>query len=461
MVSSKRQLRWAYLIAFLAAFLLGFGVSGCVQNPPPGPPSALSSPTPASPDASPVAGPAVTPVPTPSLGAPRYGITADPTDARQMRAIQDAGASLTILAAVWREVERNPTSPANFNWSKYDAMFENARRAGVTPLVIITGNPTWAWTADTSGIIRPDQFGEFAEFVGALVARYRDYTTYWSFYNEPDCNGPVTPEIHASCWGNAGAAYAQLLQTVYPAVKSADPKALVIFGGIAFDNFQPERAHARQFLDEALAAGAGSAFDVFNFHFYTGFRHVWEPYGVDVIGKTNFLRSTLAQYGVNKPIILTEIGTGSAGPGESQELQARYVAQAHARSLAAGIGTIFWYDLTDSGPYAFGLMNQSFAPRPSYPAYQTFIQTVGDRPFSRALSADDLGTGGVEGYEFGGGDGRRVLVLWSVDEATRPVWVGGNSGRLIDLFGASAELAASDGLIGVEVGPRPIYLDVS
>lgn len=402
----------------------------------------------------------LTPLPPTNTGLPRYGVIANPGVPAEMTRVRQAGASLTVLAVVWREIEPNPTSPDQFNWAATDRLFENARQAGLTPLVIVTGNPTWAWASGPNGIIRPDALGEFAEFVGAAVARYRDYTPYWSFYNEPDCNGPVTPEIHASCWGNHGAAYAQMLKTVYPAVKQANPNALVVFGGMAFDNFQPDRAFARGFLEATLAAGAASAFDVFNFHYYTGFRSTWEPYGTDVIGKTTYLRGILNQYGVNKPIILTEIGTGSQGPGESAELQARYVAQAYARSLAAGIDTVFWYDAADAGPYGFGLLTGNLEPKQSFYAYQTMSRVLGDRPFQRALGPNDLGTNGVEGYEFGGNDGRRVLVLWSTSDATHTVSIAGNSGRIIGLTGTSAAAAGGNGTVQAPVGPRPVYLEV-
>ena len=252
-----------------------------------------------------------------------------------------------------------------------------------------------------------------------------------------------------------------MLQTVYPAVKRADPKALVIFGGIAFDNFQPRNGFARNFVEDALAAGAGRAFDVFNFHYYTGFRRAWEPHGVDVIGKTKVLRSTLAKHGVEKPIILTEIGTGSQGPGSSPEIQARYVVQGQARSLAAGIETMFWYDATDSGPYGFGLLKPDFQPRPAYNTYQTFVRTVGNRPLNRALTAADLGTKRVEGYEFGGNDRKPVIVAWSVDDASHRIQLAGDGGRQIGLSGAATPLTARGGSIAVSVGPEPIYLEIS
>ena len=465
-VSRDNKRHRSYTLAFLVIALVSLGASlaGCGQSPGPGPTGPVPSPAApvaaspatgpatdreanqlaslgvgiaasvaaspavglaASPAARQVASPVVSPTmsllaspvatasPMPLLGAPRYGIIADPANPGHLEAVRAAGAKLTVLTVSWRDIEPNSTTPAQFDWSKYDARFEAVRQAGLTPLVIIAGNPAWVWPADASGIIRLDRLADFGEFVSALVARYRTYTTYWSFYHQPDCNGPVAPEVLSSCWGNAGVAYAYMLQTVYPYLKQADPNGLVIFGGVAFDNFQPDNAYSRSFLDDALAAGAGNAFDVFNFHYYPAFRQVWTPLGIDVTGKARFLRTTLQRYGIDKPFILSEIGVGSRGSGESEELQARYVAQAHARSLAAGIEMIFWYDLVDSGSSAFGLTNERLEARPSYTAYQTFIQMVGDRPFRRTLSAGELGTESLEGYEFGESADRRLLVVWS------------------------------------------------
>ncbi|HEX2171248.1 MAG TPA: hypothetical protein VHL09_02235, partial [Dehalococcoidia bacterium] len=113
----------------------------------------------------------LTPQPAPPAAArsTRYGIVAHPGAPRQLQALREAGASLTVLEVLWRDVEPSPTGPAQFDWSRIDPLFENVRSAGVLPVVLVQGNPTWAWAPGDSGVIHPDRYGDFAEFVHALV----------------------------------------------------------------------------------------------------------------------------------------------------------------------------------------------------------------------------------------------------------------------------------------------------
>jgi len=182
--------------------------------------------------------------------------------------LHEAGARWTTLFLNWRDVE---SSPGQYNWRAWDVPLEAAASLGYDVVVTINGNPSWA--ADTAcGPIRPEHLDDFATFIRKAVSRY-SYSPfnvrYWAFYNEPDNSDAVNyGGILGGCWGyswnpNAapgagGAAYANMLKHVYPAVKAANPNAYVVMGGLAYDYFTTDPDGGLfdpYFLTDVLKAG--------------------------------------------------------------------------------------------------------------------------------------------------------------------------------------------------------------
>src|SRR3990172_1880632 len=112
-----------------------------------------------------------------------------------------------------------------------------------------------------------------------------------------------------------------MLRSVYPAVKSANPDAKVVMGGLAMDY---EYWFDLNFLADVLSNCRGAqCFDVANFHYYPPFRWRWEGYGRDLIGKANYVRQVLTAYGYSRPVICTESSWGTNPQWGSTVLQMR------------------------------------------------------------------------------------------------------------------------------------------
>jgi hypothetical protein len=122
-------------------------------------------------------------------------------------------------------------------------------------------------------------------------------------------------------------AYANLLRTVYPAIKAADPGAVVLAAGIV----SPEPAGS--FLQAIADNGAWNSFDVIALHPYT------DPLGpeagsIDTVG-IGAIQTLAARLGP-KPIWVTEFGwadSPSDRTGERAvdvETQANYLIRAMA-----------------------------------------------------------------------------------------------------------------------------------
>jgi hypothetical protein len=270
-------------------------------------------------------------------------------------------------------------------------------------------------------------------------------------------------------WGEEPAAYAEMLAAIYEPVKTVDPEAQVVLGGLAYDWFTSEGGpFVESFLDGVLENGGGDYFDLMNFHYFPAFAFKWDPYGPEINGKVNYLRARLAQYGVFKPFICTETGMWSDAPhGSTDELQSRYVPKVFARSMAADLEITIWYKLVDDGylgPAMWGLVNSELSPKPAHSAYQTLIRQIATAEYSRTLGPGELGTDEIEAYEFAAKDGSATIVIaWAHGESIQALVLQGDSVVVVDKFGIQTQIrdgddGVVDGQLHLSIGPSPVYL---
>jgi len=355
----------------------------------------------------------------------------------------------------WRQIEPNNTIPDNYNWAAYDTQYLNATQNGLKIIATIEQNPDWA--ADNyEAHINSANIDDFVEFVSAAVERYdgdgiddapgSPVVDHWEFYNEPD------RDIR---WGHYGAEYANMLSQVYPAVKLANPKAVVLMGGLAFDWFEEDGGpFNRYFIDDVLAAGGGDYFDMMNFHYYPPFMY-WQQWGPGLIGKNNYLKAELAKYGVEKPVAVTETGwdwhwSGDeffAGvPGASgTEMQERFVVQTYSRAMAADIKIADWFVFNDIPPYYMGLTDPNFDKKRSFGVFQNVVTQLGQANYSHTLTDAELGSDNAEGYVFTRCQ-THIYVVWTTDGNTAQIHVPASAVTKIDMYGQSTQITdAADG----------------
>lgn len=194
-----------------------------------------------------------------------------------------AGIRWARLSLYWNHIEPFNTEPSEFRWSMYDDWLELLSEAEIQPLLFLNRQPAWASTFVAGAFDESDPL-EFREFVSAAVARYSvpPYkVTHWELYNEPDNSDISLAERGWGFWGNDGAGYAEQLAMVYPAVRTANPAAQLVLGGVAHEYFVENGGpFVRSFITDVLQAGGGAYFDVFNFHYY----------GTDLPGQIRYFR---------------------------------------------------------------------------------------------------------------------------------------------------------------------------
>jgi len=309
--------------------------------------------------------------PSVPFGVQDFGDVNDPQKRTLMVA---AGVKWVRQDVYWNQIEPmndngNPSVWDNgaVNWEAHDTRFGNAASAGFAILVNISRNPTWA-ASTTCGPIDRTSLGEFGEFLRALVNRYKGplyNIKYWELYNEPDTK-VVDPygELYGGCWGNDGAAYAQMLAVAEAEIHGADPEAKVLMGPLAYEwwdgdflncgidssitppgsptnwEWGTSGSEFPDFFEDVLNNGGGDHFGVMSFHCYVAFHPRWDlpddgsllgdvayepacsgstdlmkrPQEGDILGKMTYLRKRLmkhnAAYG-DKPFIVSEVGRRS------------------------------------------------------------------------------------------------------------------------------------------------------
>ena len=371
-----------------------------------------------------------------------------------VQALEESGTCGTRLRIDWALIQPDPP-PAAYDWESFhDEKLSLVAAAGVQVLAHVDNVPDWAGDS-AHGPIDPSRLDEFAQFLSDLVQRYQEppYNIHhWELFNEPDQTVPAGSEFG---WGLNGDEYAEMLAWAYPAIKSADPEAIVLMGGLAHDRFfnpdpeYPENGGPfyRYFPDEVMTAGGGEYLDALNFHYFPDFYREWERWdpnseerlagwlpaatcgnvydgqgatyqagGIDLIAKTTHYRNRLLTcYGVEKPIWVTEVGEhGYRDDPESLIQQARYVIQGHARGLAAGAANITWFVLVSPpyDPHQQGLLYEhDWSPKPAYHAYQALTSELMTYRYERTLEA-----AGVEGYVFRDRQGQQKTVAWWSEE---------------------------------------------
>jgi len=374
----------------------------------------------------------------------------------------------------WAEIEPAEPGPGHtYHWEVVDeaGLIDAANRSNLTTIAIIRETPVWARMSKYSnyvcGPVDSTDLDNYATFVNQLVLRYSaaPYNIkYYEFGNEPD----VDPALFGTwynppfgCWGDAsdtyygGRYYAEMLKHIYPAVKAADPQSNVIIGGLLLncDPTHPpptpphERCLPSKFLEGILRNQGAANFDILAFHGYPSYyqgkildeTHPNFAYrGGQLVGKVDFLRSVMAQFVVNKPILMTEVAfkcqtdneCGNPPSNNFLQLQADFVVQAYVRSWGLNLKGAIWYKLDGTDWYQTGLFDGTTA-RPAYNAL-VFMST---ELKEATIGAQLIQFTGLRGYEFIVAN-KRVWVLWSPDGVTgKSISLPANVTMIYDKYG--------------------------
>lgn len=373
--------------------------------------------------------------------------------------VKEAGANFIHFGLEWLQLAPTNIDPADYNWSIYDPSFDLASTLGFEVMVTLGHNPMWA-ASFRRGPIDCVPMARFTDYVTAVVTRYSAYpynVKFWALYNEPDvvsftraegspldCSG----DLEAPAFGDHPAEYVTTLAAAFNAIKSVDPDAVVLVGGIAYDNFDYEGGFTNEdFLEQILAEGAGDYFDAMNFHYYPEYDWRWEGRTAlpGLIGKTQVIRELMATHGIDKPIVVSELGDSSGHPNDpfnrTADTQAIAVIQLFTQALAAGNKYAIWYNMNDyANDPVFGehglLDYPTYDPKPSLEALLTLATYLPGHNFIRTLSSTEMGATNLEGYLFLEiSNDNHLYILWSRDGSVQTITLPNGVSSVVDKFG--------------------------
>ncbi|MBI4301940.1 MAG: cellulase family glycosylhydrolase [Chloroflexi bacterium] len=268
-------------------------------------------------------------------------------------------------------------------WEKYDEMVELAEKYGMKIIARLDRPPDWTRQDNSFKTSPPDDFYDYADFVYAVVSRYKGRIQHYQIWNEPN----IWPE-----WGNRPVdpkGYVELLKIAYQRAKLADPNALVLSAPLAQTlEKSPSNLNELDYLEAMYQAGAKDYFDILLANAYGFSLPPNDPPDPDRLNfaRITLLREVMVRNGdTNKAVWINEFGWNAA-PSDfpqdklywgrvSEKQQAEYTIEGiNMARLWGWVGVInIWYfrQVGDISPweradYYFRIVDIDFTPRLVY-----------------------------------------------------------------------------------------------
>jgi len=270
---------------------------------------------------------------------------------------------------VRHDVQWDVVEPArgSLDWSVPDAAIAESRERGLEVLALISYTPAWANGGHDDHRYGPSDPEELGAFAGRVARRYARLGVHaYEIWNEPNIG----------FWQPAPdpAGYVAVLRAAARAIRAADPRAVIVSGGMspAGDSATTMSPHA--WLQAIYEEGARPWFDAVGHHPYldsdvgpssTDPGNPW----FQMAGSTPSIRSIQAANGdAAKRIWATEVGCRrSLG-----DCPARIARAARLWRSYSWAGALFWFTFWDPGEY--GLVDGDWTRRPAWSALRAAVR---------------------------------------------------------------------------------------
>ncbi len=292
-----------------------------------------------------------------------------------IQAMKDAHVQSVRMGIRWTSVE---PERGTWKWEKVDSVVKQIRAADIEILCTLLSVPAWASGIDptkTKGFwdcYAPTHMADWSAYVGKVVGRYKGDIHYWEIWNEENGEDFYKPLPDAKV-------YVQLLNYANAAVKRADPKAVVVLGGLQMNGIIPNPwspIKVENFLQKIYDEGGKPYFDVVNIHPYvTSAPNEGPSYCARLV------RDTVAVMKKNgdgaKPLWLTETGLPTNGTTVTEEMQAEHLQGIYREvGKIPEVKAIYWFELRDypaaicGGEESMGILAQDHRRKPSFEMYR-------------------------------------------------------------------------------------------
>ena len=264
------------------------------------------------------------------------------------------------MNVTWAQIEPKP--PVNgvhsYVWTQLDKDMDDIVAAGMRPVYVFYGSPTWASVDGPAckkapGMIdtcatAPKNLDDWSAFVRAVVKRYlgkrsaNDEPPAYEVWNEPNL---------AMYWDGSHGQLLELSQRAYQAVKDEAPGQQGLVTCCGWNRLSVNKPGTAFF--KWLNAGGAKYTDAVSYHPYpykVPSKKEWDMASVGTITKK--FRKALNDRGIKKPLWATEAGIlnadGGVGRALSHAQHAKYVTQMLSSLRKAAVPVVIWYRWDES-----------------------------------------------------------------------------------------------------------------
>ncbi|HSX29032.1 MAG TPA: cellulase family glycosylhydrolase [Candidatus Saccharimonadales bacterium] len=309
---------------------------------------------------------------------------------KRLAAMQAVGIGWVRVPIAWQDVQ--PRGPNDYTWTAYDRVIRALGKYQFKMIATLYSAPVWAKGACSAACPFANA-NQFAAFAARAATHYQPMgVQIWEVWSEPNTAASWQAQPDAI-------AYAKLLQATYPAIRQANPQAIVITGGLSPHPTDDDHIAEIEYLPQLYAAGAKGYFDAVGAHPYT---YPFIPshnsqQGWSRMSQTaNNLRQTMIANGdAVKKIWITDFGAPTSGTGAAatmenhrtqdathvdEEVQAQIITK--AAELYRGYdwtGPLIWTTYADpgvvlpTGEQDFGIVHADGSKKPAYAAIQAAL----------------------------------------------------------------------------------------
>ena len=326
--------------------------------------------------------------------------------AKDLDMIRATGVGFVRMDLKWGYVE---IVKGQYDFRAFDELVEACASRNIRVLAILDHGTRFH--GEDAG--EPSYVEGFAAFSAAAASRYRGKGVIFEVYNEPN-----VPE---NWWGGKpdAAAYMELVRKTRPAIRQADPTAVVIGPGVScwYKNYD-------SYFAACLQRGLLDLVDAVSIHPYNAVSPEELP-GVYAAARTMMQKHG----GKVLPIVSSEAGYSTARmPNHSEQMQADYLARYYLVNLMSGTPLSIWYDWKNhnadpnNGDTTLGIINVDYTTKKAYAQMSLLMRNLKGKRFERRLPSAPAD-----------------YVLAFSDRTDRP-----NPGRLDDRTGPCGDGAGKD-----------------
>jgi len=322
--------------------------------------------------------------------------------ARRVAMVAGTGATTTRFDIFWSDIAptrpahpRDPADPA-YDWRRVDAIAHALAARDITPITALYATPAWATPLpplDPAPIVNPNapRPAAFADVMAAVATRYSGHYVppgaseplpelrRLELWNEPNLDAFMYPQ-ESRGKRRALPVYIEMVRRAYPAIKEANPNAVVIAGAAGpVGSTGPTRTGAITWLDGLRSAGV--PMDAYSQHIYPSAPPKVPTSALPSWSSVGRLLEGLDGIAPGLPLYITEAGYTTADTDKrdrkvTETQQAQYLTDIFALPQMQNdrIHAVVWFNLQDNVAWPAGLLREDGTAKPSMRAFTDVVR---------------------------------------------------------------------------------------